>query len=102
MAHYAKMVTLSSVFEKQSGTTKYLEQGLSPLHSRVMSLFDSLKENHHHCAMDNLYNWAKFCKALYNHNERILCYEVIRKGKQGLPNTVIQNEVKNPKDIHKV
>ena len=40
---------------------KYLKQGLSPLHSRVMSLFDSLTENHHQCAMDNLYNSASFC-----------------------------------------
>ena len=39
---------------------KYLKQGLSPLHSRVMALFDKLEDCHHQCAMDNLYNSAAF------------------------------------------
>ena len=39
---------------------KYLKKGLSPLHLRVMGLFDSIKDTHHQCAMDNLYNSAAF------------------------------------------
>ena len=31
--------------------SKYLRQGISPLHSRVISLFDSVKDYHHQCAM---------------------------------------------------
>ena len=32
---------------------KYLKQGLSPLHSRTMALFDSLKDDYHQVGMDN-------------------------------------------------
>ena len=47
--------------------SKHLKQGLSPLHSHVMGLFDSIEDDHHQCAMDNLYNSAAFCKTAYNH-----------------------------------
>jgi Transposase IS4 len=39
----------------QPAPKKYLGNDLSPLHARVMYLFDSLKENYHRCGMDNLY-----------------------------------------------
>ena len=74
---------------------KYLKLGLSPLHSRVMALFDTVKDKFHHCAMDNLYNSAAFCRAAYNHKFKILCHGVTRKGKRGLPKSVIQEEIKN-------
>ena len=60
--------------------SKYLKQGLSPLHSRVMGLFDSIEDDHHQCAMDNLYNSAAFCKAAYNHKKKVLCHGVTRMG----------------------
>ena len=74
---------------------KYLKLGLSPLHSRVMSLFDTLKETYHHCSMDNLYMSAKFCKAAFNHKNKVLCQGVTRKGMRGLPSHVIQEEKKS-------
>ena len=46
-------------------STKYLSKDYSPLHSRVLYLFDSLKDEYHQCRMDNLYNSAKFCRAVY-------------------------------------
>ena len=33
----------------------------SPLHARVMALFDSMKELFHHVGFDNLYNSTAFC-----------------------------------------
>ena len=77
---------------------KYLKQGLSPLHSRVMSLFDVVKDKYHHCTMDNLYNSAAFCKAAFNHRAQILCQGVTRKGMRGIPASVIQQEVTRKKD----
>ena len=77
---------------------KYLKKGLSPLHSRVMGLFDSIKDTHHQCAMDNLYNSAAFCKAAYNHNNKVLCHGVTRSGMRGIPMHVQQKEVKNRKE----
>ena len=71
---------------------KYMKMGLSPLHSRVMYLFDSLEEKHHQCAMDNLYNSASFCRAAVNHEHKVLCHGVTRKGGRGIPPSVLQEE----------
>ena len=76
---------------------KYLKQGLLPLHSRVMALFDAVKDPYHHCTMDNLYNSAAFLRAAYNHTRRILCQGVTRKGMCGIPPSVLQVEQKSRK-----
>ena len=87
------------VFMRNDSTpTKYLKQGLSPLHSRVMGLFDTVKETHHQCAMDNLYNSAAFCKAAFQHDKKVLCHGVTRMGMRGIPKHVEQKEVKNRKE----
>ena len=75
---------------------KYLKQGLSPLHSRTMALFDSLKDEYHHVGMDNLYNSASFCRAAFNHTNKVLCHGVTRKAGRGIPESVLQEEVLNP------
>ena len=73
---------------------QYLSQGLSPLHSRVMGLFDSLGVNkNHQYFMDNLYNSVSFCRAAYNHPNRVLTAGVTRKGARGIPESVVQQEV---------
>eukprot|EP00536_Pseudo-nitzschia_multiseries_P003570 jgi/Psemu1/8122/gm1.8122_g len=54
--------------------TKYLDLGLSPLHSRTMWLFDYLKDDHHHVGMDNLYNSVMFCKAAFRHSKQVMCH----------------------------
>ena len=46
---------------------KYLKEGFSPLHTRVMSLFDVLEEHYYKCAKNNLYNAGSFCQAACNH-----------------------------------
>ena len=57
----------------------YLKQGLSPLHSRTMALFDSVKDEYHHCAMENLYNSVTFCKQAYNHPKKFIFHGVTQK-----------------------
>ena len=75
---------------------KYIIKNLSPLHSRVMWLFDSLNDNAHQVAMDNLYNSAAFCRACrYNHERKVLVHGVARKGGRGVPACVLQTEVLN-------
>ena len=66
--------------------------GLSPLHARVMSLFDAVNDKFHHCAMDNLYNSAAFCKAAFTHSHKVLVHGVTRKGMRGIPECVKQEE----------
>ena len=75
---------------------KYLKQGLSPLHSQTMALFESLKDNNHQVGMDNLYNSADFCRAAYRHDRKLLCHGVACKAGIVIPKCVLQDEEKNP------
>ena len=81
---------------------KYLKQGLSPLYSRTMDLFDLVKDEYHHCVMYNLYNSVKFCKQAYNHPKKVLCHGVTRKVMRGTPKEVFQDELINRNEQIKV
>ena len=80
--------TYQVYMQNHPAPAKYLKQGLSPLHSRVMGLFDTVNDDNHQCAMDNLYNSAAFCKAAMNHEKKVLCHGVTRKGNRGIPKCV--------------
>eukprot|EP00957_Ditylum_brightwellii_P084676 6438645-Ditylum_brightwellii.AAC.1 len=45
--------------------------------------------------MDNLYNSASFCRADYNHEPKVLCHGVARKGGRGIPDCVKQKQQKS-------
>jgi hypothetical protein len=90
--------TFGFFFRNHPAPKKFTAQGLSPLHSRVMSLFDCLKDKFHRCQMDNLYMSAKFARAAYLHRQKVLIAGVTRKGMRGLPKAVIQEEVKSRRD----
>ena len=76
---------------------KYLKQGLSPIHSRVMVLFDAVKYSYHRCKMYNLYNAAAFLISAFDHTRNILYQGVTRKGMRGIPPSVLQVEQKSRK-----
>jgi hypothetical protein len=82
-------------FRNDPAPKKYLNLKLSPLHARVMWLFDSLHDDHHQIGMDNLYNSAAFCRAAFLHFRKVLCHGVVRKGGRGAPRCIIQEEVKD-------
>ena len=42
---------------------KYLKQGLSLFHLQVNNMFYSVKDEHHKCEMDNLYNSTYYCRS---------------------------------------
>ena len=89
--------TYQVYFRNHPAPAKYLQMKLSPLHCRVMSLFDTLQDRNHICGMDNLYNSATFCRNAYTHDKRVLVHGVVRKGMRGVPAAVKQEEVKNRK-----
>ncbi len=80
----------------------YLDAGFSPVHARCLFLFDQLKEEHHVCGMDNLFSFVKFFREAYKGKNKVLCHGVTRKSGRGLPNCVIQEEVKNKKEQEKI
>jgi hypothetical protein len=84
--------TFSIYFRNEPPPAKYTRMGLSPLHSRVMWLFDQLKDKGHRCRVDNLYMSCKFAKFCYNHDNQILLEGVARKGR-GVPQLVYQEEI---------
>ena len=67
----------------------------SPLHARVMRLYDTLVYLFHRVGFDNLYNSAAFCRASFLHPKKPLVHGVTRKGMRGIPSCVQQQEVKN-------
>ena len=50
-------------FRNKLPPSKYVKEGLSPLHARMMGMFDSLDDQFHHCGMDNLYSSVIFFAA---------------------------------------
>jgi hypothetical protein len=94
--------TFTFYFRNQPAPKKYIDKGLSPLHARVMSMFDQLKDEYHNCWFDNLYLSARFANAAFNHEKKVRISGPTRKGGRGLPQCVIQEEVKNPNEIRAV
>ena len=92
--------TYTFYFRHDPPPPKY--KNLSPLHARVMFLFDGLRDKYHQCGVDNLYMSAKFCKDVYNHPMKVKLHGVTRKGKRGLPLCVIQDEVQSKVEQEKV
>ena len=68
---------------------------MSPLHALAISIFDSMRDNFHECALDSLYSLTIFYKEAHNHNFRLICHGVTRKVMRGFPNYIVQNEVKH-------
>ena len=77
--------TFSFYFRHEPPPVKYTALGLSPIHARVMYLFDSCEDECHICGVDNLYMSVKFCKDTYNHSKKIRLHGFTRKGGRGLP-----------------
>ena len=77
--------TYTFYFRNQKAPKKYLDKGLSPLHSRVLGMFDQLKDKFHNCWFDNRYLSAKFAKASFCHEKKIRISGPTRKSGRGLP-----------------
>ena len=52
--------TFTFYFRNQPAPKKYLDDGFSPLHARIMTLFDCFIDEYHQVRFDNLYMAAKF------------------------------------------
>ena len=94
--------TIQIYMRNHPAPKKYMKEGASPLHSRVLALFDVLQDKHHRVGMDNLYNNVSFCRRSYNHKNCVLVHGVTRKPGRGIPDCVFQREEIKRVDQHKV
>ena len=49
-------------FRHEPPPVKYTSIRLSPLHARLMALFDEVTDEYHECGVDNMYMSEKFCR----------------------------------------
>ena len=89
-------------FCNQPAPVDWVRKGYSPLHSRVLAMFDQLEEKYHNCWFDNLYLSAKFAKASFAHRNKIRISGPMRKSGRGLPKCVLQEEKTSPAEIRAV
>ncbi len=84
--------TYSYYFRNVAAPRKYLN--CSPLHARVLFLFDQLPSKNLVVGLNNLYISVKFCReALVGKNE-VMVHRVCRKEGYGILACVLQKEVK--------
>ncbi len=73
--------TYTWYFCNQLAPKHWIDKGLSPLHSRVMSIFQQLPQNteNYKCGMDNLFMLPKFAKAAFNlSGKKVMIHGVCR------------------------
>ena len=84
----------------QPAPKKYLDKGFSPLHSRIMALFDCFLDKYHQVRFDNLYMAAKFALTSFQHEKKVMVEGVTRTGGRGVPQEIMQLEVKTKEQIN--
>ena len=81
-------------FRNDPENVEYTKIGLSPLHSRVMTLFDLVEDDYHFCGMDNLYNSVTFFKKAWNHKRKLKVHGLTIKGMREIPGCVVREKKK--------
>ena len=94
--------TCTFCFRNQKVPSKHASQVLSPLHARVLSSFDALREAHHRCQCDKLHNSVNFTKRCYLHPKKVLVAGVCHKNGRGVPASAFQEEIANRSEQMKV
>ena len=71
--------TDSFYFQNMPAPKKYIDRKCSPLHARVLFMFDQLEEKYHVCRLNNLYNSAKFCCEAFKGENKVMVHGITRK-----------------------
>ena len=94
--------TWTFYFRNQKAPREWTSKGFSPLHARILRMFDQFEMKFHNCWFDNLYLSARFARAAYVHKQKIRISGPTRKSGCGLPSCVLQEEKKTPNEIRAV
>ena len=91
----AERCTYSWYFRNQLVPRKWIGYGLSPLHGRVISVFEQLPEKtgNYICGMDNLFNSPKFAKQSLNESGKDVMTHGVCRQSRGIPKYVVQDAV---------
>jgi len=89
-----KGFTYTFYYRNVSAPKKYLKRKCSPLHSRVLFMFDQLPCKNVIVGLDNLYISARFCREALIGKNKVMVHGVCRKEGRGIPPCVLQKEVK--------
>ena len=92
-------------FRNQPPPRKWTEYKLSPLHSRVMSLFEQLPKDsrNYHCKMDNLFMSARFAKVAKTlTHSMVMIHGVTRVHNRGIPKCIETKKETTKAAIEKV
>jgi hypothetical protein len=73
---------------------KYLQCKCSPIHARVLFLFDQLPCKNVVVGLDNLYVSKQFCREALIGKSHVMVHGVCRKEGHDIPSCVLQKEVK--------
>ncbi len=73
---------------------KHLQCKCSPLHARVLFLFDQHPCKNVVVGLDNIYISARFCREAFIGKSHVMVHGVCRKEGHGVPSCVLQKEVK--------
>lgn len=71
--------TFTFYFLHDPPLVKYNSIELSPLHARLMNLFNTVTDDCYECGVDNVYMSAKFCRDAYNHPKKFKLHGITRK-----------------------
>jgi hypothetical protein len=94
--------TYTFYFRNVPAPKQYIDRKCSALHSRMLFLFDTLKDKYHDVGMDNLYLSLKFAREAFTGKNQVMMHGVTRRTGRGLPSSVIQNEEKNQKKAEQI
>ena len=72
----------------------WLDMGLSPMHGRLLHMFENFRDNHHCVNMDNLFNSFLFMIATANFRTKLKNQGMLQKSVQEAPPCIMQEEVK--------
>jgi hypothetical protein len=86
--------TYTFYFRNVAAPKKYLKKKCSPLHARVLFMFDQLPCKNNVVGLDNLYISARFAREAITGKNKVMVHGVCRKEGRGIPACVFQKEVK--------
>lgn len=89
--------TATFYFRHQPAPKKLVAKGYSPLHSRILFMFEQLKNKNHSIYMDNLYMSASFARNCLCLSNKVKIHGVTRTDKRGIPKCVMQTVIQNTK-----